>query len=182
MSSRELVGQLFGMIGLVIIVLSFQCKKNKLFFVMQGTGSMAFVINFLLIGAYAGAMYNFVNLIRGLLFSKEDKKLWKLILVNVLYTASYLISLVIILGDWFMIFISAIPYAALIVMSIFMWMNNGKHKRYFQMTIMSPSLIVYNSFNFSLGGILCESIAIISSIVALVRFRKTGFEQVSINN
>ncbi len=177
MGIRELIGQLFGMIGLVIIVSSFQCKKNKTFFVMQGAGSMAFVLNFLLIGAYAGAMYNFVNLIRGLLFSKEDKKLWKLILVNFLYTASYGISLVLIRGDWFMVFISAIPFVALFIMSIFMWMNSGKYIRYFQMSVMSPSWIVYNCFNFSLGGILCESFNIISSIVSLVRFRKTGFEQ-----
>lgn len=176
MSINELIGQLFGLVGLVIIVLSFQCQKNKTFFIMQGIGSLAFVINFLLIGAFAGSMYNLVNLIRGVLFQKEDKKTWKLVLVNSLYTVSYLISLMLIWGDWFMVTISAIPYVALFVMSIFMWNNNGKHIRYFQMTIMSPSWIIYNSFNFSLGGLLCESFNIVSSVISLVRYRKSGFD------
>ncbi len=70
MDLKEIIAQGFGIIGLVIIVASFQCKKNKNFFLMQGMGSLAFVLNFFLINAYAGALFNLTNLIRGLLFSK----------------------------------------------------------------------------------------------------------------
>ena len=73
-----IVAQVFGIIGLVIIVLSFQCKQNKYFFIMQGTGSFMFFLNFIFIGAFGGALFNLANLIRGLLFSDGKKKAWKL--------------------------------------------------------------------------------------------------------
>lgn len=176
MTIKEIIAQGFGIIGLIIIVWSFQCKQNKNFFLTQGIGSFAFVINFLLINAYAGALFNLTNLVRGLLFSKEDKKVWKLVAVNALYTACFAFSTYLAWGDWFMIFIASLPYVTLFTMSILMWMGNGKHIRYFQVSLMSPAWIVHNIFNFSLGGILCESFNMVSSVVALVRYRKEGFD------
>lgn len=177
MSVKEIIAQAFGIVGLVIIVSSFQCKKNKNFFLMQGIGSLAFVINFFLISAYAGAMYNITNLIRGMLFSKEDKKIWKLILLIILYTACFAFSAYLTWGDWLMIFFAALPFIGLVPMTVLMWMADGKRIRYFQVAFMSPAWIVHNIFNFSLGGILCESFSMISTIISFIRYGKDGFEK-----
>ena len=75
-----------------------------------------------------------------------------------------------------MIFIASLPYVTLVIMSVFMWRANGKHIRYFQVTLMSPAWIVHNIFNFSLGGILCESFNMISTIISFIRYGKDGFE------
>ncbi len=175
MTTREIIAQIFGLIGLLIIVSSFQCKKNRNFFILQGIGSLMFVVNFLLIYAYAGALFNLTNLVRGVLFSQDARKKWKLISVIALYTVCFVFSGALIWGNWFMIFIAALPYVTLVAMSVFMWLGNGKHIRYFQVSLMSPAWIVHNIFNFSLGGILCESFNMISSVVALIRYRKDGF-------
>lgn len=177
MSMKEICAQVLGLIGLVIIVSSFQCKKNKSFFLMQGIGSFMFFLNFILISAYAGALFNLTNLIRGLLFAKEDKKLWKLVLMILCYTACFVFASFLNFGNWFMIFVSALPYLALLGMSVLMWKGNGSHIRIFQVSLMSPSWIVHNIFNFSIGGILCEIFNMISTIVSLIRYGKTGFEQ-----
>ena len=68
MSPVEIIAQSLGIVGLVIIVLSFQCKKNSRFFLMQGVGSFMFFMNFILINAVGGALFNLCNLARGLLF------------------------------------------------------------------------------------------------------------------
>ena len=172
MELKDIIAQGFGMVGLIIIVASFQCKKNRNFFLMQGIGSFMFFVNFIMISAYAGALFNLTNLFRGLLFSKEDKIVWKLASVIACYTACFAFSAVLIWGDWFMLFISALPYVTLVAMSIFMWLGNGKYIRYFQVTCMSPAWIVHNIFNFSLGGILCESFNMISTVISLIRYRK----------
>ena len=172
MTMVNIIAQAFGIIGLIIIVYSFQCKKNKNFFLMQGTGSFMFFLNFLLIGAYAGALFNLTNLVRGLLFAKDSKKLWKLIIIIGLYTLCYIFSLQFTWGDGFMIFISTLPYVTLVIMSVLMWLGNGKHIRIFQLTLMSPSWIIHNIFNFTLGGIICESFNMISVIVYFIRNRK----------
>ncbi len=176
MGVKDIIAQCFGIIGLIIIVYSFQCKKNKNFFLMQGTGSLMFFVNFILIGAYAGALFNLTNLVRGLLFSKDSKKVWKLVLTVCCYTFCYVFSLVLIWGDWFMIFISTLPYVTLVIMSVLMWLGNGKHIRYFQFWLMSPSWIVHNIFNFTLGGILCEIFNMVSVVVSFIRYGKDGFE------
>ena len=169
MDFKNIIAQIFGIIGLIIIVYSFQCKKNKNFFLMQGTGSFMFFLNFLLIGAYAGALFNLTNLVRGILFAKDGKKLWKLVVTILLYTFCYIFSLQFIWGNGFMIFISTLPYVTLVIMSVLMWLGNGNHIRIFQFTLMSPSWIVHNIFNFSLGGILCESFNMVSVVVYFIR-------------
>lgn len=176
MDVKDIIAQSFGIIGLIIIVYSFQCKKNKNFFLMQGAGSLMFFVNFIMIGAYAGALFNLTNLVRGLLFSKNGKKVWKLVVVECLYTACYIFSVMLIRGDWFKIFISTLPYVTLVIMSVLMWLGNGKHIRYFQFWLMSPSWIVHNIFNFTLGGILCETFNMVSVIVSFIRYGKDGFE------
>ena len=173
----DFIAQGFGLIGMGIIVYSFQCKKNKYFFLMQGIGSLMFFLNFILIRAYAGAFFNLTNLVRGLLFSKNTQKPWKLTLIEILYTISFGFSVYLVWGDWFGVFIAALPYVTLLIMSVLMYGGNGKHIRYFQLTLMSPSWIVHNIFNFSLGGILCESFNMISSVISLVRYGKEGFEK-----
>lgn len=174
---KDIIAQIFGIIGLVIIVGSYQCKKNRNFFYMQGLGSLMFVVNFMLISAYTGAFFNITNLIRGFLFSKSDKKLWKLIFIILLYTACVAFAVYLIWGQWFMIGVSVFLYFTLVVMSVLMWQSNGKHIRYFQVALQSPTWIVYNVFNFTLGGILCESFTMVSTIVSFIRYGKDGFEK-----
>lgn len=176
MGTIDIVAQGFGIIGLFIIVYSFQCKKNSGFFLMQGIGSFMFFINFLLIGAYAGAFFNLTNLVRGLLFRKDGKKRWKIALTITLYTLCFAFSVYLIRNNAFMIFISALPYITLVIMSVLMWQGNGRHIRIFQFSLMSPSWIVHNIYNFSLGGIICECFNMVSSVIALIRYKKEGFD------
>lgn len=166
----DIIAQGFGIIGLVIIVLSFQCKKNSNFFIMQGTGSFMFFLNFILIGAYGGAFFNLCNLIRGLLFSRNAKKVWKLIIVELVYLGSFIFSLFLDSSPR-QILLVAIPCLALIICSVFMWVGNAVHIRYYQIAFMSPAWIIHNIFNLSIGGLICECFNMVSSVVYLLRLR-----------
>ena len=167
----EIISQVASIIGMVIMVLSFQCKSNKLFFLVQCAGSLMFVINFLLIDAYGGALFNLVGLIRGLLFSKQSNKLWKLITVEVLYAASFVVSCFLDSDPW-KIILTAIPLVGLLVISVFMSRGNSKHIRIVQISLGSPTWIVHNIFNLSIGGIICECFNMVSSAIFLYRPKK----------
>ena len=138
---------------------------------MQGGGSLFFVLNFLMIGAYGGALFNLSNLIRGLLFSKNPKKLWKLTVVDIAYTACFIFSLIL-NHSIEQIILVAIPFSALIIMSVLMWRGNDKTIRKFQIAYMSPAWIVHNIFNLSIGGLICEAFNMVSSAVYLFRLKK----------
>ncbi len=167
----DIIAQGFGIVGLIIIVASFQCKSNKNFFLMQGSGSLFFVLNFLLIGAYGGALFNLSNLIRGLLFSKNAKKAWKLVVVEIFYTACFIFS-IILDHSLKQIILVLIPFSALFTMSVLMWHGNDRTIRKFQIAYMSPAWIVHNIFNLSIGGLICEVFNMVSSAIYLIRLKK----------
>lgn len=173
---KELIGQIFGIFGLILFVVSFQCKDSKKLVLVQGIGGMMFFINFLLIGAYGGAFFNLTVLVRGLLYTKKDNKIWRPLLVELLFTAAYIYSLVLVKGDILQIVLTTLPYISLLVISVLMWKENGKYIRRFQIAALSPSWLIHNIFNFTLGGILAELFNITSAIVSLVRFKNTNEE------
>lgn len=177
MTTIEIIAQGFGIIGLILSALSFQEKNNRRLLIWQGLASSMFVINFALVGAVSAALFNLVNTLRGALFSRKEKKMWQLIMLNGLYTACFIFSLTMIMGNPFQIFLSTITFVPLLVMTVLMWQSNGKHIRIFQFFVLSPCWLYHNIFNFSLGGILCEAFAMLSIIISFIRFGKDGFEK-----
>ena len=177
MKTIEIIAQGFGILGLILSALSFQEKNNKRFFIEQGLAGLMFFLNFIMIGAVSAALFNLTNLIRGVLLAKNDHKLWRLVCVLGLYSMCFIIALTTIFGNGFQIFLSSITYCTLMVMTVLMWRGNGKHIRYGQFFLSSPSWIVHNVFNFSLGGILCEVFVMSSVIISFIRFGKDGFEK-----
>ena len=171
MGTKELIGQVFGIFGLLMFAFSFQLKSSKKLIFVQGIGGMMFFINFLLIGAYGGALFNLTILVRGLLYLKKDNKIWKPILVEVLFTVAYIYSISLVDGDVLQIILTTLPYISLLIMSVLMWRENGKLIRIFQIGALSPSWLIHNIFNFTLGGILAELFNMFSAIVSLLRFK-----------
>ena len=172
MLTKEFIGQAFGIVGLLMFVLSFQCKENKKLIFVQGIGGMMFFLNFLLIGAYGGALFNLTILVRGLLYMKKDNKIWKPVVVEILFTIAYVYSLSLVKDSLLQIVLTTLPYLSLLVMSVLMWKGNGKKIRIFQTVALSPSWLIHNIFNFTLGGILAEIFNIISAVVSLIRFKE----------
>ena len=176
MGTIEIVAQGCGIVGLLLAALSFQEKNNKRFFVEQGLSGLSFFLNFLLIGAISAALFNLVNLLRGVLFARGGWRGGKTILLEALYTACFIYSLIPNLHDPFQIFLSAITFVGLTTMTVFMWRGNGKHIRILQFCYVSPAWLVHNIFNFSLGGILCEAFNMLSVIISFIRYGKDGFD------
>lgn len=172
----DIIAQGLGIVGMVIMILSFQCKSNKIFFLMQAAGSIMFVLNFLLIDAYGGAFFNAAGLIRGLLLSKNGKKMWKLIAIEVLFASSY-VGGALLDSSTQQLILTAIPCVALMIITVFMWKGNPKHIRYAQISCSSPAWIVHNIFNFSLGGLICECFNMVSSAIFLIRQSRDAKKQ-----
>lgn len=177
MDHIEIIAQFFGLLGLIFSALSYQEKNNKRFFIEQGLSGLMFFMNFILIGAISAALFNLANLVRGVLFSKKDKKRWKLITVIGLHSACLIFALSKIFNDPFQIFLSVLTFLTIGLMTVLMWRGNGKHIRYGQFFASSPSWIIHNLFNFSLGGILCEVFMMMSVIISFIRYGKDGFEK-----
>ena len=170
---QGLVGQCFGFVGLIIMVLSFQFKKNRTLFIMQSAAAFCYVLNFLLIGAWAGTLFNLCGLIRGILFMKNSQKKWKLIVVEAIMIGSYVFSLVLDHRPAQIVLVSLV-LIGLLSSTFFMWQGATKKIRYCQIFCTSPVWIAHNFYNPSLPGIVCECFNMVSSIIFLIRSKKNA--------
>ena len=170
-SPQGIIGQCLGCVGLVIMVLSFQFKKNRTLFIMQSIAAFCFVLNFLLIGAWAGTFFNLCVLIRGVLFMKNSHKKWKLIVTEAIFVGSYAFSLVLD-HRLVQIVLVSLVLVGLLSSTFFMWQGSTKKIRYCQIACTSPVWIAHNIYNPSLPGIVCECFNMVSSAIFLIRSRK----------
>ncbi len=177
MATKEIIAQIIGIIGMIIFILSFQVKENKKLVLIQGIGGFMFFLNFILIGAVAGALFNLAVTVRGLLLMKNPKKVWKIVVIELLLLASIIFSLVVNWGSVLQIILALLVYIGLATISFFMWKGNGTHIRICQVAITSPAWLIHNIFNFTIGGLICETFNIISVIVSFIRYGKNGFEE-----
>lgn len=163
------IAQAFGIIGMALSIVSFQCRKNKIFFIMQAASGACFAINFLLLGSTTAAFLNFINIFRGWAFGFAPKKLRTpfAILTGVLYVVSTVLT--------YDGLLSLLVLAAQLVGTTVMWTDSGTVIRVAQLAFVSPAWLTHNIICGSLGAILCEIFAITSTVISLIRFGKKGF-------
>ena len=163
----ETWGHIVGGIAIVFYFLSYQIFDKKKLLLMQTLATATNCLQYVLLGAYSGFALNIVCILRNLLFYHRDKK--------------YLS------GRW-------LPFALAAVMagiSAFSW--DGYHSLFIIVGLMvntvslglfesqnlrksilvsCPLVLIYNVFEFAIGGIVIESVSILSAIIGILRYRR----------
>ena len=168
--------QALGILGMTCAVISQQCRRNLFYFLFQAGCSTFFLIQFLLTQSYTGMILNLLNILRSavMLGGAKCKKTAVLILFELGYVAATAFS-VFALHD--SLWLSLLVLLAQVLGTLVIWSGNGKWIRYGQLTVISPPWLIYDAFAHSVGGVLCEVFNIVSTTIALIRYRKTGFEK-----
>ena len=168
--------QLIGYAGMLCALISYQCKKNRNYFLFQMGCGIAFTLQFALLGSWAGMLLNIFSIVRGIIFALGDrcKKIIYLVIMEVCFTASSRVSFFVFDVVWW---IAVLLFIAQAGGTLAMWTRNGKIIRWAQLCGISPLWIVNNVYYFSVGGILCEVFNMLSVIVSFIRFRKTGYDK-----
>ncbi len=170
----EILGQGISVVAMALIILSFQCKKQSMFYVMQMSGNVVFAISFLLLGNVAASLLNLMGLFRGMimLLPKEKRKIWHLVLINALFVGAAVFAGTV-GGDGFY---CLVPFAAQTVGTFSMWFGNDRSIRWVQLCVISPLWVINNTplISFSLGGICCEAFSMISTVIYLLRTKKSS--------
>ena len=162
----DLIAQAVGILGAAAMILSFQFKNNKTLCLVQGIGGLLFAINFLMLGAYTASVFNFINLIRGVVLAFGGKRCegWWL---GGLFSASYAVVTVLTYGG----VVSLLIMVAQIASTVALWSKRGTWIRFEQMAVNTPAWLTNNIVFFSLGGIITESFCFVSAVVSLIRYR-----------
>ena len=167
---------LIGYVGTACSLISYQCKKNRNYFLFQAGCGLSFALQFALLHSYAGMLLNIFSIMRGVIFALGEKcrKRGYFVLIEACFALSCILACLAFGEKWW---IALILFAAQGGGTVAMWTHNGKTMRIAQLCLVSPMWIVNNIYYFSIGGILCEVFNMVSVIISFVRFGKTGYDK-----
>ena len=164
---QELVIQAIGFLALILFLISYQFKSNRVLFMFQLTGSLLFSLQFFLLGAASGCFNLGLNAIRSALLLKYNdwawvRRKWLPLLFCLLY-------LLIAVFTWTgpLTLLTLIPS---LVGTFCFWTNNARTIRLGCMFCASPCWLIYDICVGSWGGAVNEAITIISVVVSIYRF------------
>ena len=162
----EIIIQAIGFIGVAFFIASYQMRSNRALFLFQLIGCLVFTAQFLILGAYTGALSLMINVLRNLLLLKIGE--WKWVKSKLTLSAILLMLIAVTLYTWDG-WLSLLPLMSVGITSIGYWTNNAQKIRLSQM-FGSPCTLLYDALICSWGGVLNESIALVSIIVSICRF------------
>ena len=168
--TKELIGQIFSIIGMALTLVSFQMKTKKQILMVQTAGSSFFLASYLLFGSWAAVCLNVVFLIRNTVFYFKTQKwashrIWLYILLVLVIVAGAL---------GFKTYWDIFTIIGAIFGTVAASMKSENMFRLLKLGD-SPCWLIYNASIPSIGGIICEIINIASILIGLIRYKKDGF-------
>ena len=157
------LAQLFGVIGLIILILSFQQNKKSKLLKYQIFSSFCFAIQYLCLNAISGCLMNSMTLARNIIFSKFKDR------VPIIYLIVIIILMIILSMFSYNGLISIFPTIAVILYSIAIWQKNLTFTRIAEV-IGCVLFIIYNINVLAISGLITTVIEMISAIIAIYRF------------
>ena len=160
----ELVGQCFGIMAFIIAFLAYQAKTSKKLLMVQSAAIFCFCVHYLLLNAITGFALNVVCLIRNIIFFNNDKKVFS---SKIWPYALALVTVIIGIFTW-EAWYSILLIVALAVNTVCMSLPTSQGIR-ISLLVTCPPALVYNICVLSVGGIINESLSIVSSIIGIIR-------------
>ena len=167
MSPIEIIGQIIGIVAVVFSFVTYQMKSRRGIMAVLSCATALFCVHYACLGAPVGMVLNIVGLIRNLCYYHNDKKFLS---GKAIPAIMALVMGVLGIITWEGYY-SAFFVVGLMLNTLAMGYFNPQNLR--KSLLLTCSLIfIYNAFTFSIGGMINETVAIISAIIGLIRFRK----------
>lgn len=171
MEISVIVGQMMGLVAVILGFVSFQMRTQKQLLVVQTATTIAFCIHYYLIGATSGLMLNLLGIARNLAYYHKDKPLFSGKKCPVFFTIVMGVVGLISWQDYYSVFV----VLGLVINTYCLSFANPQHIRC-SILISSPLVLIYDAFVLSVGGVIYESVVIVSSIIGMIRYRRTKGE------
>ncbi len=161
----DILIQIIGFLGLALSIVAFQFKKHKRIVLCKMASELTFAIQYIFLGAWTGAVLDFISVIRNLLFCKLVEKNRSTTPVIIGF-GLFVIATGIFTYDGIF---SLMPIGSKLLTTVSYGMKNEKWLR----LITLPSCILWIIYNVAVGSIaavLTDSITLISLLIAIYKF------------
>lgn len=173
----NVAAQCIGIFAMTANISSYQFESKRHVLLMQLIGSVLFAVNMFLLGAVMGGILNVIAIFRAFVYMLAERHQKSTTVLNRVFLVLYGISYILV----FTVFSKAptatnfatelLPLIGMAAMTVGFSKTGSRVIRICGL-INSPCWLVYNCINFSIGGILCEVISLISIITAVLRLDK----------
>ena len=165
------IGQALGVVAVILGFVTYQMKSPKWLLIVNLITCGVFCAHYLLIGAISGAVMNGIGIIRNVVYTNRDKKIFSHKAWPFIFAVIMVVAGLVTWQDWR----SILMVCALFINSLALSMKNAQHIRW-SLLITCPLVLIYDVLLHSYGGMVYEGMSIVSAIIGIVRFRKTGIE------
>ena len=167
-----IISQIIGIAAVALYLLSYQLKKRRQIVWATCISNALYVLQYILLGAFSGAVLDFLSTVSSFLAAKKNEALFRryagwLAFSNLLIIAVAGAATAVLQRDW----IELIPVAGALLQTGGLWCDNEQTIRKFGLC-SAPFWLVYNYISQSYAAALGSVIAIVSVIIAMVRYRK----------
>lgn len=168
MDTLEIIAQVFGIGAMICLFLIYQQKSRKGILIFKLSADVMWSAHYLLLGAYAGMIPNYVGIFRELIFiNRKDKKWAKFIFWPIIFI---IINFALGLRTFNSVF-NVLPITASAFVTISLWIDNPKLTKLISAPV-SMAFLIYDVYVGSYIGIISESIAIGSIIISFIKEKK----------
>ncbi|MBE6138695.1 MAG: YgjV family protein [Firmicutes bacterium] len=157
------IAQLFGLVGLIITVISFQQNNKKKLLNYQIFSGLFLAVHYFILNAITGVFMNLIGIMRNIIFIKYGKK------VPLKYSYIIIAGIVALSFVFYDGFLSLLPGAACLVYTFGASQNNLTITR-FSGLISSSLFLIYNIKVLAIVAVISTIIELISVSLAIYRF------------
>ena len=168
-----IISQIIGLAAVGLYLLSYQLKKRKSIVWVTCISNALYVLQYVLLGAFSGAVMDFMSTVSSFLAAKKNDEPFRrharwlalsnmIIIIVVGLVSAYLQR------EW----IELLPIAGALFQTGGLWFDNEQTIRKFGLC-SAPFWLVYNFISQAYGAALGSVIAIVSIVIAMIRYRKT---------
>lgn len=167
-----IASQIIGLAAVGLYLISYQLKKRKQIVWVTCISNALYVLQYILLGAFSGAVMDFMSTVASFLAAKKNessfKKYAKVLAVSniIVITAVGIISAYL-QKEW----IELLPVAGALFQTGGLWFDDEQTIRKFGLC-SAPFWLVYNYISQAYGAALGSVIAIVSILIAMARYRK----------
>lgn len=173
-----IVSQFIGLAAVGLYLLSYQLKKRRDIVWVTCISNALYVLQYILLGAFSGAIMDFMSTVSSFLAAKKNQPAfkkharWLAISNMIVITVVGLISAYL-QKEW----IELLPIVGALFQTGGLWFDNEQTIRKFGLC-SAPFWLIYNYISQAYGAALGSVIAIVSIVTAMVRYRNKGTDNI----
>lgn len=160
------MAHILGILAVITFLLSFQFKKRRSIIAVNLTSRLLYILQYILLGAFEGAVLDFMGLIFSFFAGYKEKKFIAkhfviiMVIVNIILLAAGL--------TLYKNIFSLFAILGIILEITALWLTKEKNIRILSLC-SAPFWLVYNLTNSAYGSVVGNVLSMVSVVIAMAR-------------